>query len=633
MKNKYLVVGIVLLIIGTSIMTSYSQITAQDTILFTKHIIDGSFDGAETVYACDVDGDSDIDIIGGAEYDSISWWENDGTESFIRHIIDDGFDHTYSIYACDVDGDTDIDILGTATYADDIVWFENDGAESFTKHIIDENFDNACSVYACDVDGDTDIDVLGASVNDNIIAWWENNGTENFTQHIIDGNFIGPGCVYACDVDGDTDIDVLGVAWIGDVIAWYENDGTETFTQHIIETNFDGPTCIHACDIDGDTDVDVLATSRLNNTIAWWENDGTESFTKHIIDGSLGWANSVFACDVDGDSDIDVLGAGYTYDIIAWYENDGAESFTKHIIDDNFEGAWDVYACDVDGDTDIDVLGASPYDDAIAWWENKNNPVADFSWTPLHPSVNDSIQFMDLSYDSDGTIENWTWNLGDGNMSYEQNPIHQYTSVATFTVTLTVTDDDGATDSISKDVFVCDILVVDAGGPYSGIVGVPITFTGSESGGTPPYSYSWDTSDGIITGNPASHIYNVPGVYDIVLTVTDGTGNTATDITTATILEEPIIVVESITGGLGINAVINNIGTADATDVECKITLTGLVFPKTKTITQDIAVGVPVNLKMLAFGISPITITVTADNATKISTATIILIFVLGVAS
>ena len=302
------------------------------------------------------------------------------------------------------------------------------------------------------------------------------------------------------------------------------------------------------------------------------------------------------------------------------------------MIDGSFDAAWDVYACDVDGDTDIDVLGAAPYADDIAWWENKNDPIADYNWTPLHPTVNDSIHFMDLSYDSDGTIVNWTWDLGDGNMSYDQNPVHQYAHASTYTVTLTVTDDDGATDSLSKDMLVSNVLVADAGGPYSGKVGNPITFTGSASGGTPPYTYFWDTGDGNETGNPSSHTYTMPGVYTIILTITDDAGATATNITTATITEEPIIVVESITGGLGITAVINNTGTVDATDVECSITVTGLVLPKTKTVIQDIGVGNPLHLKMMVLGIGPISITVTANSVTKTATATIILIFVIGVA-
>jgi len=63
-----------------------------------------------------------------------------------------------------------------------------------------------------------------------------------------------------------------------------------------------------------------------------------------------------------------------------------------------------------------------------------------------------TCDFADLSTDTDGSIVAWTWDFGDGSTSTEQNPGHVYIPTAAaifFTVILTVTDDDGATDSIS----------------------------------------------------------------------------------------------------------------------------------------------------------------------------------------
>jgi PKD repeat protein len=56
-------------------------------------------------------------------------------------------------------------------------------------------------------------------------------------------------------------------------------------------------------------------------------------------------------------------------------------------------------------------------------------------------------QFTDASTDSDGTVVGWNWNFGDdsGNAGTDvQNPTHMYLGAETFTVTLVVTDDDGA---------------------------------------------------------------------------------------------------------------------------------------------------------------------------------------------
>jgi len=86
--------------------------------------------------------------------------------------------------------------------------------------------------------------------------------------------------------------------------------------------------------------------------------------------------------------------------------------------------------------------------------------------------------------------------------------------------------------------------VANAGGPYSGIVGIPVAFDGSASsdpdGNALTYSWDFDSSDGITedaTGPTPSHTYGAPGTFTVTLTVTDNDpaplSNTTT--TTATI--------------------------------------------------------------------------------------------------
>ncbi len=67
-----------------------------------------------------------------------------------------------------------------------------------------------------------------------------------------------------------------------------------------------------------------------------------------------------------------------------------------------------------------------------------------------------NCDFTDGSSDSDGSVVSWSWDFGDGNSSSGQNPSHSYSSAGTYSVSLTVTDDDGATDTVSGDVTVTD---------------------------------------------------------------------------------------------------------------------------------------------------------------------------------
>ena len=72
-------------------------------------------------------------------------------------------DRPTSVYAIDVDNDSDMDVLSAEYYGNTIAWYENNGVQSFTKHIIG-SAGGAESVFAIDLDGDDDIDVLSAAM-------------------------------------------------------------------------------------------------------------------------------------------------------------------------------------------------------------------------------------------------------------------------------------------------------------------------------------------------------------------------------------------------------------------------------------------------------------------------------------
>ena len=59
-----------------------------------------------------------------------------------------------SVYAIDIDGDGDIDVLSASTIDNKIAWYENDGSENFTEQIISTLSYGANSVYSIDLDKD-----------------------------------------------------------------------------------------------------------------------------------------------------------------------------------------------------------------------------------------------------------------------------------------------------------------------------------------------------------------------------------------------------------------------------------------------------------------------------------------------
>ncbi|MCD6473926.1 MAG: PKD domain-containing protein [Thermoplasmata archaeon] len=165
-------------------------------------------------------------------------------------------------------------------------------------------------------------------------------------------------------------------------------------------------------------------------------------------------------------------------------------------------------------------------------WEGHKGEIelkADFSYYPANPTRNDVIHFTDLSTGA----TSWHWDFGDRTTSDQRNPTHQYTQLGTFTVTLTVRDSSGKSDSISKIINVVNIPpnADFSYEPLTIFIGEPVTFDGSSSSDFDGIivNYTWDLGDGNHSYEKRfAHIYNEAGSYSVKLTVKDNDGSIAT---------------------------------------------------------------------------------------------------------
>lgn len=95
-----------------------------------------------------------------------------------------------------------------------------------------------------------------------------------------------------------------------------------------------------------------------------------------------------------------------------------------------------------------------------------------------------TCQFTDQSSDADGAIEGWSWSFGDGASSVARSPSHTYSEGGTYTVGLTVTDDDGRTGSFSTSLAVSEPTVTGS-----------IVFVSDRSGALRLYTMNVDGSE------------------------------------------------------------------------------------------------------------------------------------------
>jgi PKD repeat protein len=106
------------------------------------------------------------------------------------------------------------------------------------------------------------------------------------------------------------------------------------------------------------------------------------------------------------------------------------------------------------------------------------NPVASFFFSPGDPSVFDTVQFNDTSFDpAGGAISSQAWRFGDGATASGCCPTHQYARDGDYSVELTVTTADGRTASTSQVVQARthDVAIVGIAVPKSAHVGQTIS--------------------------------------------------------------------------------------------------------------------------------------------------------------
>ncbi len=102
--------------------------------------------------------------------------------------------------------------------------------------------------------------------------------------------------------------------------------------------------------------------------------------------------------------------------------------------------------------------------------EENQPPIASFTYSTMNHVINQTITFnASLSYDPDGTITNYKWDLGDGNVTNTTEAIimHSYPSAGEYTVNLTVTDNDGAMNFTSKVITVLEFQIFDTDAPLT----------------------------------------------------------------------------------------------------------------------------------------------------------------------
>ena len=133
---------------------------------FTPYTITTTANHVRSVHARDMDNDGDLDLLSSSDEGlvptgEIIWYENDGSSMplFTTHVITTGLVGAKNVYAEDIDGDGDQDVIAGST-GDDIAWWENTACDASIATFL-VAVPNTLTLYPGDL-LDVDLDIQDA---------------------------------------------------------------------------------------------------------------------------------------------------------------------------------------------------------------------------------------------------------------------------------------------------------------------------------------------------------------------------------------------------------------------------------------------------------------------------------------
>jgi len=187
----------------------------------------------------------------------------------------------------------------------------------------------------------------------------------------------------------------------------------------------------------------------------------------------------------------------------------------------------------------VSGLDPCPDDEATFTVEVYPQPVADFEYEVDGVSSADgltstclenTVDFFDFStIPAPGTITSWDWDFGGDGSSTDENPSHLFSDVGTYTISLTVTTDDGCTSTYEKDIIIYlepSVEVISNDPTCTGFSDGSVT--AFVEGGSGTFDIEITDEDGTVLNTEGSNTANTLTAGTYYINITDASGCTAT---------------------------------------------------------------------------------------------------------
>ena len=329
---------------------------------------------SNTAIAIDFDKDGKCEIVYHCAK-KLHLVSHDGTQ---KRVIAENVHYIHSA-AGDIDGDGDIDYVGGLKGVALLECPKDIWKDEWKLHLISDELNGTHAVETSDMDNDGKVDVVANSFNPtgkypSSICWFKSLGDGKWeTYPIADKDAIGGSHYFKIfDLNGKRALcaGAKGGAFAnGNYYALYQagDSLTKPWKKSLLLTDQEGATNIYPADYNGDGSIDYAVANGHGVGIKMISGKNKKV---SLIDPDMECPHCLDAGDLDNDGDLDLITCGYQSSELAWYENLGSLKFKKHSIQTN-QKSYDIRLVDIDGDGLKDILVAGHGSNNVIWFKQK----------------------------------------------------------------------------------------------------------------------------------------------------------------------------------------------------------------------------------------------------------------------